>query len=276
MSLVNNDKLADEDIMKQILAIKPPPYLPIVKGDYKVRLAENEEEIAAAQRLRYDIFYLENGAIPNETQKKLQRDIDKFDPHCDHLLVLHHDVPVGTYRLMRRQGAEKTNGFLSSEEYDLQKLIATDKPIVEMSRACIAEEHRLTTVIQLLWKGLAFYVLEHEIKYMFGCASFHGTDVAPFKEILSYLHYNHTAPDDICPKALADQYVDMCCLPESQVNAKQVAKQIPTLMRGYLRMGGWVGSGAVVDPVIRTVDVLVVVDSANIAERYYKHYLNQL
>ena len=276
MSLKNNDKLADEDIMKQVLAIKPPPYLPIVKGDYKVRLAQNDAEIAAAQKLRYDIFYTENGAIPNAEQAKLQRDIDKFDPHCDHLLVLHHDEPVGTYRLMRRVGAEQTNGFLSAEEYDLQKILDKDREVVELSRACIAEEHRLTKVIQLLWQGLAFYVLEHEVKYMFGCASFHGTDVAPFEEILSYLHYHHLAPEDVRPKALPDQYVDMRLIPEADINKKQVAKQIPTLMRGYLRMGGWVGDGAVVDPVIRTVDVLVVVDSAYIGERYYKHYINQL
>lgn len=276
MSLTNNDKLADEDIMKQVLAAYPPPYLPIEKGDYKVRLAETEEEIAAAQKLRYDIFYSENGAIPNAEQAKLQRDIDRFDAHCDHLLVLHHGIPVGTYRLMRKEGAKHTNGFLSSEEYDLQKLLSKNKPVVELSRACIAEEHRLTKVIQLLWQGLAFYVLEHEVKYMFGCASFHGTDISPFSEILSYLYYNHLAPDDICPQALADQYVDMRLISESDIDKKQAVKQIPTLMRGYLRMGGWVGDGAVIDPVIRTVDVLVVVDSANIAERYYKHYINQL
>ncbi len=276
MSLTNNHKLVDEDVIKQILSIKRPPYLPISSGIYTVRLAADESEIMTAQRLRYDVFYNENGANPNAEQKRLQRDIDKFDEYCDHLLVFCHDVPIATYRLMRRAGANHTNGFLSAEEYDIQKLLTTGRPIVELSRACIAKEYRLTAVIQLLWQGLAFYILEHEIKYMFGCASFHGTNIASFSEILSYLHYNYIAPKDLCPRALSDQYIDMGLVPESEINKKRAIKQIPTLMRGYLRMGGWVGDGAVIDSVFRTVDVFIVVDSANIAERYYKHYINQL
>ena len=77
-------------------------------GDIELRLAESEDEIRAAQALRYRIFYEEMSAEPTPEMSRLRRDFDSFDDYCDHLLVIDHALRrgprrvVGTYRLLRR------------------------------------------------------------------------------------------------------------------------------------------------------------------------------
>src|ERR1700742_1446683 len=57
-------------------------------GDLEIRLAESEAEIAAAQALRYRVFYEEMSASPTPEMAAARRDFDSFDPFCDHLIVL--------------------------------------------------------------------------------------------------------------------------------------------------------------------------------------------
>ncbi|RUW18953.1 GNAT family N-acetyltransferase, partial [Mesorhizobium sp. M1A.F.Ca.IN.020.06.1.1] len=56
-------------------------------GNLEVRLARNGAEIAAAQEVRYRVFYDELGARKDLFQAQDRRDADRFDPLCDHLLV---------------------------------------------------------------------------------------------------------------------------------------------------------------------------------------------
>src|ERR1700761_5902364 len=93
-------------------------------GTLEVRLAQTAEEIDAAQALRYHVFYEEMGAKPTAEMAERKRDFDKFDAHCDHLLVIDHmrknkNKVIGTYRLIRREAASKAGGFYSSSEYDI-------------------------------------------------------------------------------------------------------------------------------------------------------------
>ena len=90
----------------------------LTKGQFEVRLAQNKTEIEQSQALRYQVFYQENGAIANENIKKYRRDIDNFDDFSDHLLVIDNNKNtklsangkvVGTYRLMQKANAQKTN-----------------------------------------------------------------------------------------------------------------------------------------------------------------------
>ena len=47
---------------------------------------------------------------------------------------------------------------------------------------------------------------------------------------------------------------------------------LPPLVKGYLRLGGFVGDGAVVDHQFNTTDVCVVVKTDQVTEKYFKHY----
>jgi len=110
---------------------------------------------------------------------------------------------------------------------------------------------------------------------MFGCASLHGTDVAALAAPLSYLHHHHLAPPELRARALPHRYVEMRRLPRGAYDVARTLAELPPLVKGYLRLGGFVGEGAVIDEQFNTTDVLVLVRTDLVTEKYYRHYERQ-
>lgn len=248
-------------------------------GSTELRLAATPAEKDAALALRYQVFYEEHGAVPSDEMARTKRDFDRYDEVADHLLVIDTSVDadsggrvVGTYRLMRRPHAARLGGFYTESEYDISKLIAYPGEILELGRSCVHTDFRNRSTMQLLWQGIAAYVFRHDIKVMFGCASMPGTDVAALSRQLSYLHHFHMAPEDLRPKALLELYVGMDLEPAEGIDAKRALASLPPLVKGYLRLGGFVGDGAVVDRQFNTTDVCVIVQTDAVTDRYFKHY----
>lgn len=242
-----------------------------------VRLAETPSEIEASQRLRYTVFYEEFGAIPDEAMAREKRDMDDYDAITDHLIVLDQSLPegeqlVGTYRLLRREIAEKHGNFYTSGEYDIETLLNSGAVLLELGRSCVLAPYRTRPVLQKLWEGIAHYVADHEIGLMFGCASLHGTDVDALADQLSYLYHYHLAKPDLCPRAVAGRYVDMNIKAKDGIDAKRVFASLPPLIKGYLRLGAMIGDGAVVDEQFNTTDVCIVMPTHQVTEKYLSHY----
>jgi putative hemolysin len=61
-----------------------------------------------------------------------------------------------------------------------------------------------------------------------------------------------------------------------KIDARVALTRLPPLIKGYLRLGGFVGDGAVIDPQFNTTDVAVVVQTDLVTEKYYKHYERQI
>jgi putative hemolysin len=247
-------------------------------GALEVRLAENEAEIAAAQELRYRVFYEEMSARPTPEMAAAKRDFDSFDPFCDHLIVLDRQKGAGaaglvaTYRLMRRSGAERRGQFYSVDEYDIAAIVAHPGEILELGRSCVDTAYRSKAVMQLLWKGISDYVFHYNIEIMFGCASFPGTDPAEHATPLSYLFHRHMAPPEFRPRAIPSRYVKMDILPLAGIDERRALASLPPLIKGYLRLGGFVGDGAVIDHQFGTIDVSVIVVTERVSDKYYRHY----
>ncbi len=257
-------------------------------GALEVRLAETAEDIDAAQALRYRVFYEEMGAKPSAKMKKRHRDFDKYDQHCDHLLVLDHsrkdrNPVIGTYRLIRNEAAKKCGGFYSRKEYNIKPVLQYSKNILELGRSCIDAEYRTGQVMQILWRGLSAYIARHNIELMFGCASLPGTNPKDLALPLSYLYHFHLAPPGLRPKARMHRRVKMSILPRQAFDADAAYNNIkldprsginslPPLIKGYLRVGGFIGDGAVIDRQFNTTDVFVIVKTDLIAARYRRHY----
>jgi putative hemolysin len=250
----------------------------VESGSLEVRLARNEAEIAAAQGLRYRVFYEEMEAQPSAEMTARGLDFDSFDAACDHLLVVDRkqgnggDAVVGTYRLLRRSAAEWLGGFYSADEYDLERIVAYPGGILELGRSCVDPQYRNRATMQLLWRGIALYVVLNKIEIMFGCASLPGTDPEALALPLSYLYYHHLAPPALRPRALPSRYVDMRLLPEAKVDPRRALVGLPPLIKGYLRLGGFIGDGAVVDDQFNTTDVCVVVKTELVTDKYWRHY----
>lgn len=252
---------------------------PLQYNTFQVRLAKTSKEIEAAQALRYRVFYEEMEALPTPEMLARRLDFDDFDSFCDHLLVIDAEAVggsaatvVGTYRLLRRSVALQHGGFYSQQEYDVSPLLDFPGEIVELGRSCVDSAYRSRGVMQLLWRGLAAYVAAHDIHLMFGCASFPGTEPEHVGAQLAYLHHYHLAPENLRPRALPQRYVDMELLPPSGIDVPSVLADLPPLIKGYLRVGGFVGDGAVVDPQFNTTDVCVIVHTQRLTEKYERRY----
>ncbi|HPG88010.1 MAG TPA: GNAT family N-acyltransferase [Hyphomicrobium sp.] len=258
-------------------------------GNLEVRLARTRAEIKLAQRLRYQVFYEEMCAVPSRLAQFRRRDEDPYDAICDHLLVVdlnetrkatsmgrgEQPKVVGTYRVLRQDVAERSLGFYTASEYDIAPLLASKSHnyrFMELGRSCVLAPYRNKRSVELLWHGLWTYVREHKIDVMIGCASFEGTDPNVHAEALSFLHHNALAPPEWRCRANPLLHVPMDRLPKDQINPKVALKGIPPLIKGYLRLGAFVGDGAVIDRQFGTTDVLIVLPVEKIDPRYFEHY----
>jgi L-ornithine Nalpha-acyltransferase len=253
-------------------------------GSLEVRLAQTAAEVRQAQKLRYRVFYQEGSAIPNPGRLFARRDIDGYDAICDHLLVLDHaardaqpgnrPTVVGTYRLLRQQLAEDHGGFYTSGEFDIGGLIARHSKLqfVELGRSCVLAPYRNKRTVELLWQGIYSYIHQNRCDVMIGCASLDGTEPKRLALPLSFLHHYARAPEEWRAQALPERYVEMNRLSKESIDPKEALRALPPLVKGYLRLGAYIGDGAVVDHEFGTTDVLIVLPVSAIKQRYLEHF----
>jgi putative hemolysin len=253
-------------------------------GSLEVRLAQTAAEVRQAQKLRYRVFYQEGSAIPNPGRLFARRDVDGYDAICDHLLVLDHaaregqignrPVVVGTYRLLRQQLAEEHGGFYTSAEFDIGGLIARHGKLqfLELGRSCVLAPYRNKRTVELLWQGIHTYITQNRCDVMIGCASLDGTEPKRLALPLSFLHHYARAPEEWRAQALPKRYVEMNRISKESIDPKEALRALPPLVKGYLRLGAYIGDGAVVDHEFGTTDVLIVLPVSAIKQRYMEHF----
>lgn len=244
---------------------------------FEVRLAESDSEIEAALRLRYDVFVAEMGANARAADHVRRLELDRFDDHFDQMLLIDHARPdanriVGVYRLMTSDVAQTGIGFYSASEYDLTPLVSSGRVLLELGRSCLHPDYRGTHALHMLWSGLAGYVFRHKVEVLFGVASFPGQDPDRFAAALSFLHQNYLAPPDLLAEAIGPAAASMERLPPERINRTEALLQMPALIKGYLRLGGFVGSGVSIDRDFNTVDICMVMDTARMSARYRDQY----
>jgi putative hemolysin len=244
---------------------------------FSVALARSPEVLKAAQRLRYEVFVEElgGGGALVDHPNRLER--DRFDPYFDHLVLtdLETERVVGVYRVMRRDQADAAGGFYSADEYDLAPLLASGRPLLELGRSCLHRDYRGGLAMYHLWSGLAAYIAEHRIEVLFGVASFHGTDVAALADPLSLLHHRHLAPPDLRVRARMQAFQTMNLVPDDRLDRRAAMLQVPSLIKAYLKLGGFVGEGAFIDHAFNTTDVCLILDTKRMNERQARLYQGQ-
>jgi putative hemolysin len=249
--------------------------LPLLKsGTLEVRLARSEEDIKAAQQLRYEVFYEECGAKPDADMALSKRDTSPIDDFCDVLLVIDHahNKIVGTYRFMLREAALEYGDHYTALEFDISKLLAYPGQIMELSRSCVQKNYRTRPTMQLLWRGIGAYTQQNQVSLFFGCGSFMGTDVSKYRQALAYLYHFHLAPPNLRAQALPKAYQEMNLIPKDKLDTKLAMRQLPPLIKAYLRVGGFVGEGAFIDDKFNTLDVCIIVKRETLTERYSQKY----
>ncbi len=248
----------------------------------EVRLARNLAEIDAAQRLRYQVFFQEWGAHADTAMRASARDVDAFDPIMEHLIVIDHarspaqGQVVGNYRLLRRERLGPGANFYSGSEFDLTPLLECGERLLELGRSCVLREYRNQPVLQLLWQAIASYVADHRIGLMFGCASLRGTDPLALREQLAYLHHFHLAPVHLRAQARGPTRVDMDLMDKQAIDPRRARTALEPIIKGYLNAGAGVAEGAYVDHRFNSVDVCIVMPTAQLTRRYQQRFERRL
>jgi putative hemolysin len=266
--------------MRQVM----PPIL-AAKGRFHARLAQTDDDVITAQKLRHRVFMEEGSARANDAAEG--RDSDRFDAASDHLLVLKSPTPglpcafplqdgdlVGTYRLIRPGPGAAPAAFYSSCEYDLAPLLQRKDNLsfLELGRSCVRSDMRAEPVAELLWQGIWNYVRANRIDVMMGCASFEGTDPDAHAEGLSYLAHHAKAPEDWRVTPLPERHVDMNRKAIDTLDSRAALRALPPLIKGYVKLGCHVGEGAVIDPAFNSTDVLILLPVAAINPRYFAYF----
>ncbi|MDC0343636.1 GNAT family N-acetyltransferase [bacterium] len=244
---------------------------------FTVKLAETAAELRAAQALRYEVFVRELGGSGDMVDHDAGLERDRFDPFVDHLIAKDtvSGQVIGVYRLLGEAQAERAGQFYSEDEYDLTSLRQSGRRLLELGRSCLHRDYRGGTAMYHLWTGLADYVAEHAIEVLFGVASFHGTDPSQLAQPLSLLHHQHLAPENLRPVAQPDHAHPMDLLPADQIDRRAAMVQVPSLIKAYLRLGGFVGQGAWIDHAFNTTDVCLVLDTQRLNDRQRKLYTRE-
>ena len=244
----------------------------------EVRLARTEDELAQAQRLRYEVFYEECGAQPNQIMRGSRLDADPYDAIMDHLLVIDHARPssqgqvVGNYRLLPQERLCERDVFYSSAEFDLEPLLGSGLRLLELGRSCVMRDYRGLPILQKLWRGIAEYAAARRIELLFGCASLREGPQRTIQAQLALLHHAYLAPPHLCPVALPDRRVEPALLPIESGDGRRGQRALEPLVRGYLRAGAWIGDGGARDDVFDCVDVCIVMPTSKLTPRYQRHF----
>ncbi len=242
---------------------------------FEARFAETTDEVRAAQKLRYDVFVRELGADGPCVDHDAGIEADEFDPFFDHLLLIDHarnGEVVGVYRLLTQEAAKRAGRFYSETEYDLGVLKSSGRNLLELGRSCLHADYRGGTAMMYMWQALAVFVEKNDIDVLFGVASFHGTDTAKLAPALSLLHHNHLAPPELRVRAMPDAYQRMDLMPIDSLDRKSAIKQVPSLIKAYLRLGGTIGDGAFIDHGFNTTDVCLILDTATMNAKTTQRY----
>jgi len=233
--------------------------------NFKILLVRDPHPLLnKAKALRHESFF--KGA-------KREIDSDEFDSCCDHLIVIDRSISedhvVGTYRLLVKNKIVKSMKFYSESEFDLTNLLKMKNiSMLEAGRSCVHENYRDGRIIKLLWRGLAYYIVKKKIDLIFGCASFPSSDFLQFKRQLSYLNYFHKPPKKYSTSPLFEYGAKLNYINPKDIDSEQIFRTLPPLIKAYIRVGAWVGQGAVVDKKFDTTDVFIILKSKNIIKKY--------
>jgi putative hemolysin len=242
-------------------------------GRYRLRLAQTSEDREAACRLRFKVFNIELGK-GLDASYETGLDTDRFDDFCEHLLVedkVDRRV-VGTYRMQSGVTAAQNLGYYSEQEFDFSPYEPMRAEILELGRASIDREHRTPEVLTLLWRGIAQYATDMQLRYLIGCSSLNSVDPREGWQMYRQLENYRVAPE------LWTAPVEGWLCPEELTAEGQAAEpvKVPKLLKTYLAIGARISSSPAWDREFGTIDFLTLLDLQTISSAARNRFLAPL
>jgi putative hemolysin len=239
---------------------------------YSLLLSTDPALIESAQRMRCDVFRDEPGFTLTGHDAGL--DVDRFDEHCDHLLVRedHSGELVGCYRMLSPTGAVAAGGLYTATEFDIRALDSLRPSLVEMGRAVVRKDHRNGAVVLLMWAGILAYLDRCGYDYVTGCVSVPvagdgeppGTQI---RGVRDFVLRRHAAPPKYRVHPHRPVIINGRPLDEIPAPARPM---IPPLMRGYLRLGARICGEPAYDADFGVGDFPALLDKRQADTRYLR------
>ncbi|WP_068014053.1 GNAT family N-acetyltransferase [Nocardia mexicana] len=243
----------------------------VERPQYSLVVSSDPEHRRAAQRLRYQVFASEPGFTVPDSADGL--DADRFDEHCDHLLVRDEltDQFVGCYRMLPPDKVAAAGGYYTATEFDLTAMDPEGQRIVEMGRACVVPDHRNGSTLTLMWAGILHYIQLTGYDWVMGCVSVPmqdgpadpvGANVRGVRDLLLAKHGGDPARRVLPRNPVV---VDGRTLDELEPPARP---KLPPLLRGYLRLGAEICGEPAHDPDFGVADFVALLGMETINRRY--------
>lgn len=238
------------------------------QGRYLARLAETEDDLRAAQRLRWLAFIAARGTGGQDARDSAaSRDADDYDTACSHVLIedQRSGQLVGTFRFMLFADGSQIGSSYSARYYNLSRLQKFAGPMVEMGRFCVHPERSDPDILRIAWGAMTAYVDRHGVQLLFGCSSFIGTETQGYADAFALLKDRYLAPRRWLPRVKAPNVFRFAsALRRVTPDLRRAQAVMPPLLRSYLLMGGWVSDHAVVDDQLGTLHVFTGLEIATI------------
>lgn len=236
----------------------------LCKGLYRARLTETEDDLRAAQRLRWLAFVGRHGGV---SDPDCAIDTDEFDQTCLHMLIedQRSNQLLATFRFMLLQSGAEIERSYSASQYDLAALREFSGQMVEMGRFCIHPQHHDPDILRISWGAMTRFIDDHDVQLLFGCSSFSGTDIQGYADTFALLKERHLGPGRWLPRVKAPKVFRFArMLRQVKPDLRRAQAGLPPLLRSYLMMGGWVSDHAVVDDRMNTLHVFTGLEIASI------------
>lgn len=218
---------------------------------FEVLFVKDDSRLDEIKYLRGRVFFNRN-----------TKEEDEFDKYSTHLAVIDKDTNavIGSYRLLLGSAAQKYSGFYSETEFDLSNIQKNcNGELLEMSRACILDSYRKYPIIKFIWKEIISFVEKKNIKYIFGCPSVEGVSAGYVMEITDFFKKNCFSEEKYRAYPIKGKEYKITASID-KTDSKITYRDLPSLIRGYLKMGALVCSDPAWDSYFKTVDFFMMLE----------------
>jgi putative hemolysin len=242
-------------------------------SDFEIKITRDPDEIHEAQKLRFEVFNLEmKKGLKESYQRGL--DVDRFDSICDHLIVRERNQRrvVGTYRLLLGSEARKHSGFYSEQEFNLENIKKLDGELLELGRSCAHKDYRDRALIHLMWQTIAEYVKNHQVHYLFGCASFPTTNPGEVGQSIALIKEKYYAPEKFRVEPVPGMRLTDLREDVEIADREELFFRLPSLIKGYLRVGALLCGPPALDLEFGTTDLFLLLDVNRASDEYLRRF----
>ena len=260
-------------LVQRVKTFQPRLQVDFRDDGFIVKTANSEAEFVEVLKLRHEIFIREWQG----REKESGLDLEPSDFAGDHLLIIREsdNMIVGTYRLLCSKFVER---FYSEDEFEMSDFLRWPSVKLELGRACIHHEFRNGITIDLLWKGLAQYILASEARYLFGCSSVKTSDARLIEALYVELHGRDQWRRDFqiapTPKYRLDGF-EFKTERSANFEGKKLREMLPPLLRSYLHAGAAVFGEPAYDREFACVDLLTILDLQSLNRRFQERFFPQ-